>query len=111
MGAVQQNLFLVLALNWVLRPGTQVHKQNLVFPVTQVSAVVAAALFVLVQNPEGNTDVRGDEQFSRQNDDCFHLIILDQLFANLQCVAVVQCAVGKQETSHAGLLFEVREDM
>ena len=73
--------------------------------------MVAAAFFVLVQNPERHADVCGDEQFSRQDDDCFHLIILDQLFANFQCVAVVQCAVGKQETSHAGLLFEVREDM
>ena len=73
--------------------------------------MVAAALFILVQNPEGNADVRGDEQFSRQNDNGLHLVIPDQLFADFQCVAVVQCPVGKQETCYACLLFQVREDM
>ena len=111
LGAVQQDFLFILALYRVFRPGTQVHKEDFVFVMAEISAVVAAAFFILVQDPKGHTDVRGDEQFSRQDDDGFYLVILDQLFADLQCVAVIQCAVGKQETCHTGLLFEVRKDM
>ena len=52
-------------------------------PVAKHPFVILPALFVLVQYPERDTDIGGDKQFSRKNDNGFHLIILNQFFANL----------------------------
>ena len=95
---VQHHFFLALVLNRVLRPGAQVHEQNLVLPVPQLPAVIIAAPFILIQNPEGDADVRRDKQLAGQDDDGFNLVILDQLLTDRQGVAVAQRAVGQQES-------------
>lgn len=94
----QTHLLFLLVLYRVFVPLTQVHKENLVFAVAQLRAVVVAAFLVLVQNPKRYADIRGNEQLSGQNDDGFHLVVLYQPLADFERVAVVQCAVGQQET-------------
>ena len=111
LGGVEQNFFLVLALHRVLCPRAQIHKQNLMFAVAQVSAVVAAALFILVQDPKGHADVCTDKKLTRKNNDSLHLVFFNQLAANIHRVAVVQSAVGQQEPGNAVGAFQVREHM
>lgn len=40
------------------------------------------SLFILVQNPKRNADVRGVEEVSGKDDDCFDEIVLDDLTAD-----------------------------
>lgn len=47
-------------------------------PVAKHPFVILPALLVLVQYPERDTDIGGDKQFPRKNDNGFHLIILNQ---------------------------------
>lgn len=58
-------------------------KQYFMLPVAKHPFVILPALLVLVQYPERDTDIGGDKQFPRKNDNGFHLIILNQFFANL----------------------------
>ena len=69
-------------------PGTQIHKQEFFFAVAQYSAVILPALFVLIQNPECDADIRGDKKLTGKNDNGFDLIILNQLFSDLKRIAV-----------------------
>ena len=61
---VQGHFLFTLILHWVLRPSTQVHKEDLSLTVTQISAVITATFFVLIQNPKGNADIGGNETVS-----------------------------------------------
>ena len=85
---VQGHFLFTLILHWVLRPGAQVHKEDLALTVTQISAVITATFFVLVQNPKGNADIGGNEQFTRQDDNGFHLIILNEFFTDFHGITV-----------------------
>ena len=50
-------LLLLFALNRVLCPLTQIHKENFVLPITELTTMILAAFLVLVENPEGDTDI------------------------------------------------------
>ena len=50
--------------------------------------MILPALFVLIQNPECDADIRGDKKLTGKNDNGFDLIILNQLFSDLKRIAV-----------------------
>ena len=80
-------------------------------PVAKHPFVILPALLVLVQYPERDTDIGGDKQFPRKNDNGFHLIILNQFFANLYGVTVAQRTVRQQETRNAVCGLQMRKHM
>ena len=80
---IQKYFLFTLTFHGVFCPCAQIHKQDFMLPVAKHPFVILPALFVLVQYPERDTDIGGDKQFSRKNDNGFHLIILNQFFANL----------------------------
>ena len=64
----------------------QVHEKDLALTVTEAFYFTVffnhTSLFILVQNPKRNADVRGVEEVSGKNDDCFDEIVLDELTAD-----------------------------
>ena len=107
--AIQEHFLLAFILDRVLRPGAKVHKEDFSLAVTQISAVIFAAFFVLVQNPKCNADVCGNEQLARQNDDGFNLVVLDKLLADFHSVTIAKSAVCKKKTCYALGCFQMRE--
>ena len=79
----QEHLLFAFAFHRVFIPLAQVHKENFVLAVAQISAVIGSAFFVLVQNPQRYTYIRSNEKFARQHDDGFDFVILYKLLANL----------------------------
>ena len=73
--------------------------------------MVFAALLVLIQYPKGNADIGGNKEFTGKDNNGFYLIILNQLFADLQSIAVTERTVGKKEACYALGCFQVREHM
>ena len=73
--------------------------------------MIFSALFVLVQDPECDGNIRSNEKFPRQDDDGFHLVILDQLSADLHRVAVTQRSVRQKKTGNAIQRLQVRKNM
>lgn len=68
-------------------------------------------VLILVEYPKGNADVGGIEKASRENHDCFHEIVLNELLPDLQLRAIIgQRTVCKQETGDA-VLRELRDDV
>ena len=61
----------------------QVHEKDLALTVTEAFYFTVffnhTSLFILVQNPKRNADVRGVEEVSGKDDDCFNEIVLDEL--------------------------------
>lgn len=97
----QEHLFLALVLNGIFNPSAKIHKENFILAVAQSSAVVFATLLVLIQDPKGNADIGGNKEFTRENDDSFYLVILNQFLANFQSVTISESAVGKEKTCYA----------
>ena len=66
--------------------GSGVDKQDLIFPVSQHNFLPLAfnllALFVVAHDPQSYGDIRGIEHLSRQYDNRFNLLILNQLLAD-----------------------------
>lgn len=109
LGGGEDHFLFVFPFYRVLCPGAEIHEEDFMGPVSQMSPMVGAALFILVQDPQGDADVGGDEEFPGQHDDGFHFVILDELLADGHGVGVVQGAIGQEESRHAGLLFQVGE--
>jgi len=77
--------------------------------VTQISAVIASAFFVLIQNPESYAYIGCYKQLTRKNNNCLYFIILDQPFADFKSIAVAQSTVCEQEACNSVCSFQVRK--
>ena len=83
----------------------QVHKEHFAFSAAVLAQFLAHLHFVgrlvVVQNPEGHADVCGVEHVAWQNEDCFHLVVLQEFLADLLFVAFAgECAVTQEESGH-----------
>ena len=54
----QADFLFVLVFDRVLRPGAKIHEKDFMLAIAQGPAMVVPALLVLVQNPEGDADIR-----------------------------------------------------
>ena len=73
--------------------------------------MIRPALFILIQDPEGDADIRSDKKLTRKNDNGFDLIILDQLFSDLKRIAVAQSAIGQQESCNTLERFQMGKNV
>ena len=109
--AVEHDLLLLLALDRMLPPRAQVEEQHLPMTVAQLAPMVVTAPFILVQDPERHADIRRDEEIPWQDDNGFHLVMLQQLLPDREGIAIVQGTVREQESRHARQRFQMGEDM
>lgn len=107
----EESFLLLLALDSMLRPLAQIHKEDLACALAQLAVVPASSTFVLVEDPQRDGYIRGVEQFTGQHHDGFHLIRLDELLSNSYGVAIAQGTIGQEETSHSTLRAELRENV
>lgn len=79
--------------------------------VAQHPPVVHTSALVLVKNPKRNRYVGGIKQFTRQNDNRLHLVVLNELLANGNGIVVAERTIGKQEAGNTLVGLEFGEYM
>ena len=79
--------------------------------VAQHPPVVHTSALVLVKNPKRNRYVGGIKQFTRQNDNRLHLVVLNELLANGNGIVVAERTIGKQEAGNTIVSLEFGEYM
>lgn len=68
--------------------------------VAQHPPVVHASALILIENPQRNRYVGGIKQFTRQNDNRLHLVVLNELLANGNGIVVAERTISKQEAGN-----------
>ena len=77
--------------------------------VAQLPSMVHTSALVLVENPKRDRYVCGIKQFTRQDNNRFHLVIFNKLLANGDGVFITKGTICQQKTSDAFVGFQFGE--